>query len=61
MYDWKAVQEYKRDGLFDDSEFGDDTPAWQKPDLSKETKLERMKQADREAKFKISNQLKSGR
>ena len=61
VYGWKAVKEFERGGLFDDEEFGSETPIWQKPDLSMDKKLEKMKQADREAKFKISNQFKSGR
>ena len=43
-FGWKTAQAYMKDPVFDDEdEFDEDNPWWQKPELSKEKKLEKLK------------------
>ena len=54
VFSWKTEKEYRKDPVFDEDE-DEDNPWWQKPELSKEKKLERMRAAEREVKFQMAN------
>ena len=56
VYGWRTEQIYRKDAVFTgEDDFDIDTQWWQKPELSREKKKEKIKQADREAKFQLSN------
>ena len=56
MYGWRTETIYRKDAVFtSEDDFDIDTQWWQKPELSREKKKEKIKQADREAKFQLSN------
>ena len=56
VYGWKTQQLYRKDAVFGDEDDLDfDTPWWKKPEVSKEKKLEKLKQSDREVKFQLTN------
>ena len=58
-FGWKTAQAYMKDPVFDDEdEFDEDNPWWQKPELSKEKKLEKLKAAERGVKFQLANKKK---
>ena len=61
VYGWKTERVFSKDAVFEDEDLDNATPWWQKPELSKEKKAERMKQADREVKFELSNKTKNNR
>ena len=57
-FGWSAEKLYKRDSVFLEEDYDSDKLWWQKPELSTEKKWERMRSADREAKFAAANSRK---
>ena len=57
-FGWKAEALYRKEEIFADDDLDGIEEWWQKPELSKEKKLEKLKQADREAKFQQANSRK---
>ena len=54
-FGWKAEALYRKEEIFADDDLDGIEEWWQKPELSKEKKLEKLKQADRQAKFQQAN------
>ena len=55
VYGWKTEKVFSQNAVFEDEDFDDVSHWWQRPELSKEKKAEKMKQADREVKFQLTN------
>ena len=57
-FGWKAEALYRKEEIFADDDLDGVEEWWQKPELTKEKKLEKLKKADREAKFQLANSRK---
>ena len=56
-FSWKTEAVFRKDPVFDDDD-DMETQWWQKPELSKEKKQEKLRLAEREVKFQMSNRRK---
>ena len=54
VFSWKTAKAFHENPVFEDDD-DSDKMWWQKPELSKEKKMERMRAAERDVKFDISN------
>ena len=58
-FSWKTATKYMKNGVFDDEDdLDDDIPWWEKPEPTKEKKMEKMRAAERDVKFEIANKKK---
>ena len=58
-FSWKTATKFMKNGVFDNNDdLDEDTPWWEKPELSKEKKMEKMRAAERDVKFEIANKKK---
>ena len=56
-FSWKTAAVYKKDPVFEDDD-DLETQWWQKPELSREKKQEKLRAAEREVKFQMTNKKK---
>ena len=56
-FSWKTEALYRKDPVFEDDD-DMDTQWWQKPELSREKKQEKLRAAEREVKFQMTNRRK---
>jgi len=54
-FGWKTEKMFRKDPIFDEGDYDDDTAWWQKPELSKEKKKEKLKNAESQVKFQMTN------
>lgn len=54
-FGWKTEKLFRKDPIFEGGDYDDDSAWWQKPELSKEKKIEKLKNAEREVKFQMTN------
>merc|ERR1712083_278197 len=55
-FGWKTEALFRKDPVFEDDDL--DTQWWEKPELSKEKKQEKLRAAEREVKFQMNNRRK---
>ena len=58
-FGWKTEKLFRRDDTFRSESYDDDLQPWEVPEMSDEKKRERLRSADREIKFQISNARRS--
>ena len=56
-FSWKTAAVYKKDPVFEDDD-DLETHWWEKPELSQEKKKEKLRAAEREVKFQLTNKKK---
>ena len=54
IFGWKTEKAFRKDPVFEEDD-GSDEMWWQKPELSREKKVERMRAAERDVKLQLSN------
>lgn len=58
-FGWKTEKLFRRDDTFRSESYDDDLQPWEVPEMSDEKKRERLRSADREIKFQMSNARRS--
>jgi len=57
-FGWKTEKIFRKDPIFDTVDYDDDSVWWQKPELSREKKQEKLQKAEREVRFQLTNKNK---
>ena len=57
-FGWRTEKKFRKDPIFLEENLDDDSLWYQKPELSKEKKLEKLRTAERDVKFEITNARK---
>jgi hypothetical protein len=57
-FGWRTEKKFRKDPIFIEDNFDDDSLWYQKPELSKEKKLEKLRIAERDVKFEMTNMRK---
>ena len=57
-FGWRTEKKFRKDPIFLDENLDDDSMWYEKPELSKEKKIEKLRTAERDVKFEMTNMRK---